>query len=471
LVGCLGARVVRRRFAFPQRTRVLTSGIGLWMVVYSIFCLGNVSRWPNLWTLLPTIGTCLILISPESEGQRSLVAQVLSLPILRFVGLISYSLYLWHWPLLVFMREYRSPNEMSLWDRWIIIGISIAIAAASWRFVEQPFRYRCRFFEIGLKRFLAGAAAGWALLMGITVWARNSNGFEALFAGRLSPEARRVILPPREVESDEQYDATGSLDSGGVRLNGSNSAPRCVAIGDSHGTALGPVIESLSRDYHFSSVMLTQGGTPGFFAGTNTFVSLFRVSNAEKQRRDGVIKHDIEKWKPDLLIIAGRWPWQMTYCWGPGRSISTAALEQACRESTAWLADRCGKVIILTDAPVLPLPEAPDNGPQMWKLFRQNFNTFPKLFETPADCDLRKSSAALLRRAADPRVTIIETSAVFQCSDNSIRYYGNNGTFYRDNNHLNRLGAMELALMLNPLFAGLSVHSQPVALELGQTHR
>jgi hypothetical protein len=146
---------------------------------------------------------------------------------------------------------------------------------------------------------------------------------------------------------------------------------------------------------------------------------------------------------------------------GAGRGISTAALEQACRESTTWLADRCRKVIILSDDPALPLADASDNGPQMWKLFRQNGDRFPKLFETPESCALRTRSTALLRRAADPRVTIVETSNAFENSDNSIRYYSDLGAFYRDNNHLNRLGAMELVPTLKTVFAEPSLNSPP----------
>ncbi len=85
----------------------------------------------------------------------------------------------------------------------------------------------------------------------------------------------------------------------------------------------------------------------------------------------------------------------------------------------------------------------------------------PKLFETPESCALRTRSTALLRRAADPRVTIIETSNAFENSDNSIRYYSDLGAFYRDNNHLNRLGTMELVPVLKTVFAEPSLNSQP----------
>jgi hypothetical protein len=131
-------------------------------------------------------------------------------------------------------------------------------------------------------------------------------------------------------------------------------------------------------------------------------------------------------------------------CWGAGRQASTAPLEQACRESTAWLADRCRKVIILSQDPILPIEDAADNGPEIWKLFRDNHNSLPKFSEDCAAREARQLSASLLRRAADPRVLIVDAAAPVQNSDGSIRYFTSAGALYRDNHHLNPLAAMEL---------------------------
>jgi len=212
--------------------------------------------------------------------------------------------------------------------------------------------------------------------------------------------------------------------------------------------------------------MLTQGGTPGFFADTNTFVALFGANNSEKRRRDETIKSYIEKWKPELLIVAGRWTWQMTYCWGPGRVPSTAALEQACRQSTSWLAERCGRVVIVGDGPNLPLEDAPDNGPQIWKLYWKHGNALPKLFEESGSHELRCAAMALLRRAADPRVVVLDTAVPFQNSDGSLRYYTAAGALYRENNHLNKFGALELKPLLEPFFQRLAEADQQSPLGL-----
>jgi len=452
LIGCLAAHGVSRGLSLTRNLAALAGGVGLWMILFSVFYLGDVGGWPGLWTLAPTIGAALILIAPGPAGQRILTVRFLSIPALRFVGLISYSLYLWHWPLVVFLAEYKPPDQITLFDRWIVVAASVALAAASWRFVEEPFRRGSGSFRVGARHFLIGAATAWIFLMGVSLWVSNTRGFEEHFIANLPPQARRVISPPGRLEANNDYDAAHCFSTGGVRINGSNSIPSCVVLGDSHGAALGPVIESLSRTCNLPCAMFTQSGTPGFFAGSNTWIVVYGSDNAEKRRQDDIVKQYIARWKPSLVIIAGKWTWQMTYCWGRGQVVSTAAMEQACRDTTSWLTERCAKVIILAQCPVLPLDAAPDNGPAIWKIFRTNGNVLPRLFEETGMLDMRLSTTALLRRAANPKVTIIETSPLFQNPDGSIRYYNEAGVFFSDNNHLSRFGALELRPVLEPFF-------------------
>jgi peptidoglycan/LPS O-acetylase OafA/YrhL len=459
LTGCLGACVVRRGAVPSKNVAALAGGIGLWMILFSIFYMGGARGWPNLWTVAPTLGTVLILISPDPECGPLLTTRLLSIPALRFVGLISYSLYLWHWPIIVFFTQYKGQEQITPWDRWLIVAASLLAAAASWRFVEQPFRKAPQSLRIGARPFLIGAAAAWLLLMAISVWALNTRGFERHFAANLPAQVRRVIFSPSNRESTIDYNATQCLSSGGIRFNASNRVPRCVVLGDSHATALGPVIESLSRVYDLPCAMLSQNGTPGFFAGSNTWVIGDR--NRDKRQCDEFVKNFIEQWKPDLVIIAGRWLWQVDR-WGPDRVNSKAALEQACRDTTGWLTKRCARVVILTQGPVLPIAEAPDNGPEIWQFLRRNGNVLPKFSEMPKVLKLREDTTALLRRAADPKTTVIEVTPRFKNPDGSIRYFNEAGGFYRDNNHLNRLGVLELRPLLEPFFQAV-VGNQAVA--------
>ena len=74
--------------------------IGLFLILGSIFYFNENTPFPSFWALFPVIGTTLLILS--AKDQKTLVSKMLSLKPVVFVGMISYSLYLWHWPMLVF---------------------------------------------------------------------------------------------------------------------------------------------------------------------------------------------------------------------------------------------------------------------------------------------------------------------------------------------------------------------------------
>ena len=118
--------------------RQLASLAGLLMLVYSIAFFDKSIPFPSLYTLIPVVGTVLIILFTD---KNTLVGKILSLPFIVGVGLISYSAYLWHQPLFVFARL-NSMDELSVMT---LLGLSILafiMAFISWRWVEKPFRNR-----------------------------------------------------------------------------------------------------------------------------------------------------------------------------------------------------------------------------------------------------------------------------------------------------------------------------------------
>lgn len=119
-----------------QRTSNGLSVLGLTMIVFSIFVYDSSTPFPSAYTLMPVVGTALIILF---AGQGTWVARMLSLRAFVGVGLISYSAYLWHQPLFAFARI-RSLTEPSV---YLMAGLAVAalfLAWATWHFVEKPFR-------------------------------------------------------------------------------------------------------------------------------------------------------------------------------------------------------------------------------------------------------------------------------------------------------------------------------------------
>jgi peptidoglycan/LPS O-acetylase OafA/YrhL len=109
---------------------------GLALIVGSIFLFDRHTPYPSVYTLAPVIGTaCIVLFSRPS----TLAYKLLSNPLLVGIGLISYSAYLWHQPLLAFAR-YRTLGEISHWLALLIVVLTFGLAWLTWKFIERPFR-------------------------------------------------------------------------------------------------------------------------------------------------------------------------------------------------------------------------------------------------------------------------------------------------------------------------------------------
>ena len=118
----------------------LLSGIGIIMIGISIAFLNKKSFFPGWWALMPTIGTALIIFS----GSKAWVnRQFLSQPVMVWIGLISFPLYLWHWPLLSFYQIISSENSTNL-TRIILLATSILLAYFTYLFIEKPLRHKER---------------------------------------------------------------------------------------------------------------------------------------------------------------------------------------------------------------------------------------------------------------------------------------------------------------------------------------
>ncbi len=88
--------------------------------------------------VIPCVGTALIVLC-GNQRPDSLLVRLLSLKGLVFVGLISYSLYLWHWPVFVFAKHYLL-RPLQTEEAVLLILISVLLAWLSWRFIEKPMR-------------------------------------------------------------------------------------------------------------------------------------------------------------------------------------------------------------------------------------------------------------------------------------------------------------------------------------------
>ena len=138
LIGALLALPVLP--ALPNRTaRVIARGAAAVLFAVAIFGLRKESPYPGLNALLPCVGAALFILSGES-GLTPERASFSPLRMLGFFGKISYSLYLWHWPIFTFGRFAKISLTLDGLDKALLFAATVAISILSWKFIEQPLR-------------------------------------------------------------------------------------------------------------------------------------------------------------------------------------------------------------------------------------------------------------------------------------------------------------------------------------------
>ena len=233
-----------------SRTRNGLALAGLVMIAAADLLLNRDTPFPSEYALLPCAGAALVLYA--ACERRSLAGRLLDNPAAHAVGLWSYSLYLIHWPLLMFVRYYLdAPLSPAL--RGGLLAASLGLAALSWRFVEQPFRGRGRLLSTR-QAYVAGAVAA-GLLLGAGLALRGAYG-------HLHGDSER-FFPNLTQAQRTCWDITPSAAArtAACRL-GAPGRPDAVLWGDSHARALIPGVAAAFAAHGEAALVFAMGGCP-----------------------------------------------------------------------------------------------------------------------------------------------------------------------------------------------------------------
>jgi peptidoglycan/LPS O-acetylase OafA/YrhL len=173
LSGALVAFALHHRGPLPRNRVLLKNALSLFgfaLIAYSIFIFDSYTPFPSLYSAVPILGSALVLYAAD---EHTVVGAMLSLPVLVGIGLISYSLYLWHQPLLAYARVIVG-SEPSLYLSLSLILVAFGLAYLSWKFVEKPFRNRA-FMSQG--QVFGMALGGSVVFVGLGLAANMSHGF------------------------------------------------------------------------------------------------------------------------------------------------------------------------------------------------------------------------------------------------------------------------------------------------------
>jgi hypothetical protein len=277
-----------------------TSAIGLVLILFSYIVFSPHTPYMGLAAILPSLGATLIIAAGRTST-TSLVGRLLSFRPVVFIGLISYSLYIWHWPIIVFHRlgfvplDGMSPRA----EKLLIYGVAILVAALSWKFIETPFRKK-RFS----KSFLFGAAfaslGGLSLIGGLVA---KSDGMPWRFSPEVTRVASYLKYDPVGVARlntcfiEDRYSDAGYDRS--ICLTQDDKKKNALLIGDSHAAHLWYGLSAA-----FPNMNIMQATASGCKPAVDHVLG---TSETCARMMDFIYKDYLRDNKVDTLLIESAW--------------------------------------------------------------------------------------------------------------------------------------------------------------------
>jgi hypothetical protein len=229
--------------------------LGIGLIAYAVFAFDSGTDFPGLHALVPTLGAALIILF-ATPG--TWVGRVLSRRGVVFIGLISYSAYLWHQPVFAFARQ-SSLREPSAGTMLLLAAFSLLLAYLSWRFVEQTFRQKAVFSR---RRVFALGAVGSVLFIGFGLAGYLNNGFNQRFNIDQSLDGEFVETNVRS-QCERNDDGKGrTVDFCLFGAASAQSTPALAVFGDSHSEALLPAFDAAAKGHGDTIVHIGLGGCP-----------------------------------------------------------------------------------------------------------------------------------------------------------------------------------------------------------------
>ncbi|MFD0857991.1 acyltransferase family protein [Roseovarius aquimarinus] len=465
LAGSICAAIL---FARPQMRSEALALLGLAMIAFSILAYTAATPFPSVYTLVPIIGTALVILYADAG---TWAARALSLKPMVWVGLISYSAYLWHQPLFAFARI-RSITEPPLWAMGLLSLVTLLLAWATMRYVETPFRRRS--LLPGRRALLGASAAGIAGLATLGFIGDATKGFPSRLdpsAGGYLADLRRELLTPTQAVSTGCIDGGIGSDAALCTVFGSPDAqaPQVALLGDSHAGALTPGFAQMSIAHGVDVQVASRGACPpllGVYLAKGG--SYARDCHDFMQEAAGeVVARGI-----GTVYLVGRWSlyasgeysdekqtYALTESFGAQtvrRAARLANFEAALERTLEYFRAAGVRVVIVGEVPLqMAMAQTAIEQAMLLGLdAEQSAVSFRQTFVSRGAYDaLSAEGEDILRRQAERHgAELLMLTEPFAEGDSYV-WIRDGASLYRDTNHLSPAGALGLSEMLARSYA------------------
>lgn len=428
LFGSLLAMVWHKIPKISKSNNNIISSLGLALIIIPSLLLTKESQFPGINAFYPCLGAVFIIISGKNKETKGLVNSILSLKPFIFIGLISYSLYLWHWPILVFTKYlgYEITKPIAL----LVILLTMVLSYLSWKYVEQPFRYKFTYnFPKTLKYVFLPSLTICGLIYGVF---DEKDGFPKRFP-ELNEFNKTENFPSSIRKQCFDKYKIGNCDECGLGVK--KDTLDGVLIGDSFANHSAAFIDVLAKDAGLFFHDTAAGGYPLLTRLDET------TGLPNKDPEYGINRYEYAK-KFKAIIIAANWE-PFTDPKSKNYQLVIKTLEELLSLE---------KNIVIID----PLRTTTEMTLHKMKMFKtRNISNIKK--EDLLISFYERSSNYIIHeiKRKFPSITIINLNDVM-CKDESCGYEINETIIYRNRNHLNTsgatlLGEKYLAEIGNPL--------------------
>ena len=388
ILGAILASVAQSVARLPRSFAGIAGAVGLGLILFSGFTQDDPLKFPGFSALTPTVGALLLLLA-GSIKKITLPSKILAIKPLQQLGTVSYSLYLWHWPVLV-IPQVIAGNQLKMGERLLLALLSVVLAALTERFVERPFRHG---FVISLKPIRNIAIAG-VLAASLAVVAfgadyaatgelRNKHGTASAADQRnyidsliikstplntIPARPATVDFPvPKTLEPDllnaKNDRALPYADRCHTQLNLKASAKPCiygdttsattvVLFGDSHALSWFPALNAVAKENKWKLLSLTMSAcTPAdisaYNRGTDSLMQNCPIWRSTSIKRI-IAAH------PYLILVTGTSGFATAV---KGKEVTgdtrTAIFVAGMKRTIALLKTSGAKVVLMSDTPTL----------------------------------------------------------------------------------------------------------------------
>jgi peptidoglycan/LPS O-acetylase OafA/YrhL len=444
-----------------RRLAEILAVCGIALIIGAVVGLSEARDFPGLNAAIPCVGTVLLIIA--GHDRAPVVTRLISTRGLVFIGIISYSLYLWHWPLFAYWQLAfdRTPQ---IGEACALIGVSVLVAALSQRFIERPFRQRPpvprRTVYAGVGAMALFVAAGVAISSERGLPQRFDGDVAEIFAaGKIGQEQRCV--------GDEK---AAAFRRSNCLIGAPKQSPSydVALLGDSHAAHFSPALDILLRNEHLSGRLVSLFGCAPF-DGVRAIQATRELTKCA-QFADEFAEFLAENKRVKLVVIAMRWS---TYAEDSrfgmirenpitliddidrepsGIEASRRVLERSLRRLVGTLVAEGKQVLLIGQVP--PYPRTPVDCVARAVHHKSDvsrcFAPAPTIRQR-----LGFTNSLLLRLVAESDAVHAYMPTDTLCGEQSCSLFLNGVFLYQDAGHLNPAGARQFAgqLASHPVFS------------------